>query len=121
MERDGWSFSATVCHIQYHAQRLQAKGVGQRTLLVDDERSCIDWLTDFLKHKPSEYSAIQPEFFTQLKGSTWKKGEKRPELRKLLELNFLCYDGNGNIPAQVAIWLSRAEASSANLSKKDAR
>ena len=47
-------------------------------MFVADERSAIDWLTDFLRKRPSTYQEVHPEFITQV-GAGWKKHEEKPE------------------------------------------
>jgi hypothetical protein len=48
---------------------------------------------------------VHPEFISQL-GAGWKKHESKPELSSLLELNFLQYDGTGDVPSQIHSYLS---------------
>jgi hypothetical protein len=74
-------------------------------LFVSDERSAIDWLTDFLKQRPSTYQELHPEFISQL-GAGWKRHESKPELSALLEDNFIQYDGTGDVPSQIHSYLS---------------
>lgn len=88
----------------------------QMELFVMDERSAIDWLTDFLKKRPSTYQEIHPEFTTQL-GAGWKKHESRPELSSLLEDNFIWYDGHGDVPSQIHSYLSSNYKDLRSLSK----
>ena len=104
VERDGMIF----LHDQvgeYDKRRAQSLGAPQLELFVSDERSAIDWLNDFLKRRPSTYQELQPEFFGQL-GAGWRKHETRPELRKLLDDNFLEYSGDGDVPSQIHSYLS---------------
>jgi len=74
-------------------------------LFVSDERSAIDWLTNFLLKRPSTRSEIHPEYIPQI-GSAKRKGEIIPELDQLLEDNFLQYDGTGDVPSQIHSYLS---------------
>jgi predicted RNA methylase len=104
MERDGMMFLPHQLN-EYDRVRLSAGGTVQRDLFVDDERTAIDWLSDFLKSRPSTYQEVHPEF-TQKTGSTWRKHEERPELAALLDQNFLKYDGDGDVPAQIHTYLS---------------
>ena len=90
---------------EYDKKRLQVAVAPQMEMFVSDERSAIDWLTDFLKRRPSTYQEIHPEFITQL-GAGWKKHEAKPELDKLLEDNFIQYDGEGEVPSQIHSYLS---------------
>ena len=90
---------------QYERKRTQAGQAPQRELFVSDERSAIDWLTDFLKSRPSTYQEIHPEFTAQV-GAGWRKHEAKPELKALLEDNFLKYDGTSSVPSQIHSYLS---------------
>lgn len=103
-ERDGMIFLAEQV-AEYDKKRLQVAVAPQMEMFVSDERSAIDWLTDFLKRRPSTYQEIHPEFITQL-GAGWKKHEAKPELDKLLEDNFIQYDGEGEVPSQIHSYLS---------------
>ena len=90
---------------EYDRKRALASQAPQMEMFVTDERSAIDWLTDFLKQRPSTYQEIHPEFISQL-GAGWKKHEAKPELSSLLELNFIQYDGTGDVPSQIHSYLS---------------
>jgi DNA modification methylase len=103
-ERDGMYFLPEQAS-EYDKKRILIQGLGQMTIWVEDERSAVDWLRNFLKDKPSKYNDVQPEFFEQLNQS-WKKWEIKPELRSLLDQNFLCYDGKGDVPPQIHAYLS---------------
>ena len=104
MERDGMIFMSDQV-ADYDRRREQVVAAPQVELFVSDERSAIDWLSDFLKRRPSTYQEIHPDFISQL-GAGWKKHEARPELAALLEENFLKYSGAGDIPAQIHGYLS---------------
>jgi hypothetical protein len=117
MERDGMMFLPHQLN-EYDRVRLSAGGAIQRDMFVDDERTAIDWLTDFLKSKPSTYQEVHPEF-TQKTGTTWRKHEERPELATLLEQNFLKFDGEGDVPAQIHTYLSSNWREMRQLKKDD--
>jgi hypothetical protein len=108
-ERDGMIFLPSQVG-EYDKKRAQADEAPQMELFVSDERSAIDWLTEFLKKRPSTYQEVHPEFITQL-GAGWRKHEEKPELTALLEDNFLRYDGNGEgtgpVPTQISNYLSK--------------
>ena len=91
IERDGMVFLSDQA-AEYDKKRLQVSAAPQMELFVCDERSAIDWLTDFLKRRPSTYQELHPEFISQL-GAGWKKHEAKPELSALLENNFIQFDG----------------------------
>jgi 16S rRNA G966 N2-methylase RsmD len=105
---------------EYDRKRAQAAQAPQIEMFVADERSAIDWLTDFLRKRPSTYQDIHPEFTTQL-GAGWKKHETRPELSALLEDNFLRYDAFGDVPSQIHNYLSTNFHDLRNLEKSDPR
>ena len=116
-EREGMFFLSEQV-VEWDKKRAQMQGVGQMSIFVDDEKSAIDWLRSFLKNRPSITSDITSEFMQQL-GASWKKFETRPELRVLLEQNFLKYDGNGEVPGQIHGYLSTQFKDLRNLAKDD--
>jgi len=118
-ERDGMVFLPEQV-AEYDRKRAQAAQAPQMELFVSDERSAIDWLTDFLRKRPSTYQDIHPEFTTQV-GAGWKKHEEKPELAALLEDNFLRYDGNGDVPNQIHSYLSTNFKDLRGLEKDDPR
>jgi len=105
---------------EYDRQRALVNQAPQRELFVSDERSAIDWLTDFLKKRPSTYQELHPEFITQL-GAGWKKHESKPELSALLQDNFLRYDGTTIVPSQIHSYLSTNHKDLRSLVKEDPR
>lgn len=118
-ERDGMVFLPEQV-TEYDRKRAQAAQAPQMEMFVADERSAIDWLTDFLRKRPSTYQEVHPEFTTQL-GAGWKKHETRPELSALLEDNFLRYDASGDVPSQIHNYLSTNFHDLRNLEKSDPR
>jgi len=118
-ERDGMVFLPRQA-TEYDRKRGQFAQAPQMELFVSDERSAIDWLTDFLKARPSTYQDISPEFMTQL-GAGWKKHEARPELSALLENNFLRFDSAGDVPSQIHSYLSSNFRDLRGLDKADPR
>jgi 16S rRNA G966 N2-methylase RsmD len=118
-ERDGMAFLPEQAAV-YDKKRAQVTQAPQMELFVSDERSAIDWLSDFLKARPSTYQEIHPEFITQL-GAGWKKHEAKPELAALLENNFLRFDGGGEVPSQVHSYLSTNHKDLRGLDKSDPR
>jgi hypothetical protein len=90
---------------EYDKKAAQMQNVGQLSIFVEDEKSAINWLRQFLKDKPETYQGIHPEFMQQLSAS-WKKFETRPELSVLLDQNFLKYTGDGEVPSQIHSYLS---------------
>ncbi|MDR1282060.1 MAG: transposase, partial [Opitutaceae bacterium] len=118
-ERDGMLFLQEQA-IEYDKKRQQIPKIREPELWVDDERSAIDWLTEFLKKCPSTYQSIHPEFIKQL-GAGWKKHETRPELFALLEANFLRFEGTGDVPSQIHRYLSTNYHDLRGLEKTDPR
>lgn len=118
-ERDGMVFLPDQIP-EYDRKRALSAQPPQMEMFVADERSAIDWLTDFLRKRPSTYPEVHPEFMTQL-GAGWKKHETRPELSALLEDNFLRYDGSADVPSQIHTYLSSNFHDLRNLEKSDPR
>jgi DNA modification methylase len=120
-DRDGMVFLPEQT-TEYDRKRLQTTQAPQMEMFIADERSAIDWLTDFLKKKPATYQEIQPEFMQQL-GAGWKKHEEKPELSQLLEDNFFCYDPKARdgqeIPSQIHSYLSSNFKELRGLEKSD--
>ncbi len=114
-ERDGMYFLPEQVN-EYDKKRAQVENIGQLAIFVEDERSAINWLRNFLKNRPSTSQDIQPEFMQQL-GASWKKWETRPEMSGLLDQNFLCYDGTGDVPSQIHSYLSTQFKEFRNLPK----
>jgi len=117
VERDGMVFLPEQV-AEYDKKRMQVAVAPQMEMFVSDERSAIDWLSDFLKRRPSTYQEISPEFMGQL-GAGWKKHEVKPELAALLEDNFLKYDGTGEVPSQIHSYLSSNHKDQRGLDKSD--
>ena len=122
-ERDGMVFLPEQV-AEYDKRRLQIARAPQMEMFIADERSAIDWLSDFLKKKPSTYQEVHPEFLKQL-GAGWKKHEAKPELSQLLEGNFLYYDPKAKdgyeVPPQIHSYLSTNWPDLLNLDKSDPR
>jgi len=118
-ERDGMIFLPEQTST-YDRKRAQVAQAPQMEMFIADERSAIDWISDFLKKKPSTYQEVHPEFISQL-GAGWKKHEARPELSSLLEDNFLRYEGNGDVPSQIHSYLSTNFKDLRGLEKEDPR
>ena len=122
-ERDGMIFLPDQV-FEYEKKRKQIPQVKEMELFVSDERSAIDWLTSFLKRKPSTYSEIHPEYIPMV-GAAKKKGEIIPELNDLLESNFFRYDpkdkDSQEVPSQIHSYLSTNWSEYRNLEKSDPR
>lgn len=117
LERDGMVFLPEQV-ADYDKRRMQAAVAPQMEMFVSDERSAIDWLTDFLKRRPSTYQEIHTDFISQL-GAGWKKHESKPELSDLLNNNFLQYEGTSEVPSQIHSYLSTNHKDLRGLEKDD--
>lgn len=91
--------------------------MAQASLFVKDEASAIHWLRQLLKHKPQTFSDINPLYMLHLSG--FSKNELTLDLRELLNQNFLCYDGQDDVPEQIHSYLSSNWKELRNLTKKD--
>lgn len=119
VERDGMVFLPEQV-AEYDKKRAQVAHAPQMELFVSDERSAIDWASDFLRKRPSTYQELHPEFISQL-GAGWKRHERRPELTQLLEDNFIRYDGTSGLPSQIHSYLSTNHKDLRGLEKSDPR
>ncbi len=102
-ERDGMVFLPEQV-AQYDKARMTSTQLRQLNIFIDDEASAIEWLRQLLNDKPQTYQDIHPKFINELSG--WKKAEMQLELMKLLEQNFLKFNGQGLVPAQIHSYLS---------------
>ena len=102
-ERDGMVFLPDQV-AEYDKKRLEAREVEQLEIFVVDESSAIQWLRRQLGRKPQSFQDIHPQFLREIAG--WQKHEKLPELSEMLDQNFLCYDGTGEVPSQIHSYLS---------------
>ena len=119
VNRDGMIFLPEQV-ARYDRRRAQSLVAPQIELFVSDERSSIDWLTKFLRDRPSTYQEIHPKFVSQLDVG-WKKHEEKPELADLLSDNFLIYDGSGYVPSQIHSFLSTNYKDMRGLEKDNSR
>jgi DNA modification methylase/rubredoxin len=89
LERDGMYFTPAQA-AEYDKLRLKAERVEQLALFVTDEKSAVQWLRQALdpslNGEPQTYQDLQPKFIQQLHQA---RHEKLPELRQMLEENFL--------------------------------
>ncbi len=90
LERDGMFFLPEQA-ASYDRERVRASKIEQLALFVSDEKSALQWLRRELDtnqgNGPQNYADIQPKFLRELHQAQY---EALPELRKLLEDNFLC-------------------------------
>jgi hypothetical protein len=116
-DRDGMVFLPEQV-VEYDKLAAKMESVGQMVVFVEDEKSAIGWLRQYLKDKPSTYQGVHPDFTQQLSAS-WRKFETRPELSVLLDQNFLKYSGEGDVPSQIHGYLSTDYHDLRNLEKND--
>ena len=103
----------------YQRQKARATKIVQQELFVCNEETAIDWLRARLKDRPQTYQDVNPDFMQQLK--TWNRYETQLELKTLLDENFLCYDGNGDVPGPIHGYLSTNFKDLRNLAADDPR
>lgn len=97
--RDGMYFLDSQVE-SYERHRITIKDLLEDTLFITGESSAVQWLRQFLKgrKRPLPYSEIQPAFLSEL-GNGLVDWEELPELRDLLEQNFvLDDDGRWYVP-----------------------
>lgn len=73
-------------------------------LFVHDEASAISWIRYQLKQKTMTLGELTPLFMHEING--WDKNEQRLELSDLLSQNFLCYEGEEEVPSSIHSYLS---------------
>ena len=115
-ERDGMFFLPEQV-AEYDRGRLSAQEVLQLDLFVRNEETAIRWLKQQIEQEPQTFQQIHPRFIRELGG--WMKHERMIELSDLLEQNFLCCDGRGEVPEQVRVHLSGAFRHLRNLESGD--
>ena len=115
-DRDGMVFLPEQV-ADYDKARVSSKQLKQLTIFIDDESSSIEWLRQLLNEKPLSYQDIHPRFIKELSG--WKKSEEQLELSKLLEQNFLKYEGDSRLPPQIHSYLSTNFKEMRSLPKDD--
>ena len=103
--------------VEHDRRRLRVERIEQLSLVVTDEKSAIEWLRLQLKARPRTFSALHPDFVRELGG--WQKHERLLELSTLLEQNFLCYDGEDDVPCQIHSYLSSNYKTARNRPKDD--
>ena len=115
-ERDGMYFLPGQV-IGYDRKRTSVGDLRQLDLFVSDEASAVRWVRQQLQDKPQSFQDLQPQFMRQIQ--SWSKHEKTVELKEILELNFICYDGHGPVPSQIHRYLSTNFKALRNLEKED--
>jgi hypothetical protein len=82
---------------------MRVQEMGQLPLIPRDEETTIRWVREELRQKPRSFSDLQPDLMRKV---SWQRHEKTIELCEMLDQNFLCYDGNGDVPSQIHGYLS---------------
>ena len=96
IERDGMFFTPSQA-AEYEEKRKQTDGFVPMGIIVSDEANGIEWLKNLLRESPKTYQQIQPEWMQAINGL--RKGDILPELRTLLEENFIeMEDGKWRLP-----------------------
>jgi hypothetical protein len=88
---------------EYDRGRMRVQEMGQLPLIPRDEETTIRWVREELRQKPRSFSDLQPDLMRKV---SWQRHEKTIELCEMLDQNFLCYDGNGDVPSQIHGYLS---------------
>lgn len=117
-ERDGMYFLPEQVS-EYDRQRTKVSELKQLDLFINDEATAIQWVRQQLHARPQKLQDLTPQFIREIHG--WAKHEQTVELRKVLEQNFLRYDGTGPVPSQIHAYLSNAYRDMRGLEKTDSR
>ena len=75
----------------YERFRITFKELAAQELFIRDESSAVQWLRQLLKDRPRTFADIQPLFMRELQSglASW---EELPDLREMLEANFISDD-----------------------------
>jgi hypothetical protein len=117
--RDGMFFRHGDQVAEYDRKRTTVQEMKQLTWLVSDEASATGWLRQQLHAKPQSDRDIQPLFMQH--SQSWAKHEVVVDLKEILSLNFLRYDGTGPVPSQIHSYLSNGYREYRNLENDDPR
>jgi DNA modification methylase len=91
-ERDGMYFRPDQVET-YERKKMTFKELAQSAMFVSDEKSAVAWLRQQLKRKPQKMSEIQPEYLKEI--ATGERADQIPDLRELLEQNFVQDESTG--------------------------
>ncbi len=86
IERDGMFFTADQA-ADYDERKRNTVGIIPMGIIVSDEANGIEWLKNHLRNNPKTYSEIHPDWMQAINGL--RKGDILPELRDILEENFI--------------------------------
>jgi hypothetical protein len=85
VERDDMYFTVSQA-ADYDRRRMEAKEIEQLSVFVVDEKSAIQWVRAELAAQPQTFQDLTPKFLRELNKNRF---EEMPELRVILEQNFL--------------------------------
>ena len=86
IEVDGMYFTPMQA-ADYRELSMKSEGMEAMGLIISDEANGIAWLKHRLEQQPMTYQELQPEWMQDIKGV--RKGDVLPELKTLLEENFI--------------------------------
>ena len=98
IERDSFWFNSN--QISEYEKRIKLSktikkfDISQTILWINDEKSAIIWLANFLR-TPKTYSEIQQEYFPKIS----QTDDTMPDLKQILEENFVTEDGKYRLPS----------------------
>lgn len=96
VHRDGMYFTAEQA-IEYDEKKRLAPEMQTLALFVDCEQSGISWIKNELHERGSQtYADLSPKWMQSIQKG--KKGDKLPELRDILEENFIEEEGYWRLP-----------------------
>ena len=116
VEREGMCFLNDQA-AEYDRKRLKYSELQQLSLFVVDEVSAIQWIRQELASRPRSFQNLQPAFLRETQ--KWARHERTAELRDVLRLNFIHYNGGGPVPSQIHSYLSTNFKELRNLAKDD--
>ena len=90
IERDEMYFTAEQVS-DYEEKKSKTIGIVPMGIIVSDEANGIQWLKNQLRESPKTYQELQPEWMQSINGK--RKGDVLPELKQLLEENFIEIEG----------------------------
>jgi DNA modification methylase len=102
-EREGMYFLPEQVPL-FDKKRLLYQAISQPSLFIFDEATSVQWLRHELSNRPQSRQDLHKSFMQAI--TQWQKHERTSELDDLLEQNFLCYTGQGEVPSQIHSYLS---------------
>lgn len=95
LEIDGMFFTAKQA-VEYEEKKKDSPEFVPMGIIVSDEANGIQWLKNLLRRNPQSYQDIQPEWMQAINGT--RKNDIIPELKQLLEENFIEENGKWRLP-----------------------